>query len=63
MRILLAHVIKESELSAGLMVDAEAYDAWFRAKVQQVLADSQALSAYDADMDEVQAKIDRRSRA
>ena len=62
-RILLTRVTKEGGLPAGLTVDAEAYDAWFRAKVQQALADSQPTSAHDAVMDEAQAMIDRNRRA
>jgi DNA-damage-inducible protein J len=38
-RILLTRVAKEGALPAGLTADPKAYDAWFRAKVQEVLAD------------------------
>jgi DNA-damage-inducible protein J len=34
-RILLTRVAKEGALPAGLTADPEAYDAWFRAKVQE----------------------------
>jgi DNA-damage-inducible protein J len=33
-RILLTRVAREGALPAGLAVDPDAYDAWFRAKVQ-----------------------------
>jgi DNA-damage-inducible protein J len=38
-RILLTRVAKEGGLPAGLTADPEAYDAWFRAKVQEALDD------------------------
>ena len=38
-RILLTRVTKEGGLPAGLTVDADAYDAWFRAKVQEAMTD------------------------
>ena len=39
MRIVLTRVAKEGALPAGLTVDPAAYDAWFRAKVQEALDD------------------------
>ena len=39
-RILLTRVAKEGALPAGLTADPEAHDAWFRAKVQEALADT-----------------------
>ena len=62
-RILLTRVTKEGGLPAGLTVDAEAYDAWFRAKVQQALADPHPPTAHDAVMDDAQAMIDKKRRA
>jgi DNA-damage-inducible protein J len=38
-RIPLTRVVKEGGLPAGLTVDEQAYDDWFRAKVQQALDD------------------------
>ena len=38
-RILLTRVANEGALPAGLTTDPEAYDAWFRAKVQEALDD------------------------
>ena len=39
-RILLTRVAREGGLPAGLTADPEAHDAWFRAKVQEALADT-----------------------
>jgi DNA-damage-inducible protein J len=38
-RILLTRVANEGALPAGLTVDQDAYDAWFRAKVQEAMDD------------------------
>jgi DNA-damage-inducible protein J len=38
-RILLTRVAIEGALPAGLATDPSAHDAWFRAKVQEALAD------------------------
>ena len=62
-RILLTRVVKEGGLPAGLLVDPEAHDAWFRAKVKEALADSQPTIPHQQVMDEVQALIDRKGRA
>ncbi len=62
-RILLTRVTKEGGLPVGLTVDSDAYDAWFRAKVQEALADPRPPIAHDAVMDEAQAMIDRKRRA
>ena len=39
MRILLTRIATEGALPAGLTVDSQAYDEWFRAKVQEALDD------------------------
>jgi|ERR1700722_5511006 DNA-damage-inducible protein J len=62
-RILLTRVAKEGALPAGLAVDAAAYDAWFRAKVQEALADSRPSMPHREVMDEAQALIDKKRRA
>ena len=36
-RILLTRVAREGALPVGLTADPDAYDAWFRAKVQEAL--------------------------
>ena len=62
-RILLTRVAREGALPAGLAVDPEAYDAWFRAKVHEALSDPEPASRHDAVMDEAQAVIDKKRRA
>jgi DNA-damage-inducible protein J len=61
-RILLTRVAHEGALPAGLAVDPEAYDAWFRAKVHEALSDPGPASQHDAVMDEAQAVIDKKRR-
>ncbi len=49
-RILLTRIANEGALPAGLTVDAEAHDAWFRAKVQEALDDPRpAIPAEDIE--------------
>jgi DNA-damage-inducible protein J len=62
-RILLTRVAKEGALPAGLTADPAAYDAWFRGKVQEALADTRPAGAHQDVMDEAQALIDRKRRA
>ena len=62
-RILLTRVVKEGALPPGLTADPQAYDAWFRAKVQQALADTRPSVPHQQVMDEAQALIDRKRRA
>jgi DNA-damage-inducible protein J len=62
-RILLTRVAKEGALPAGLTADPEAYDAWFRAKVQEALADEHQAVPHRQVMREAQALIDRKRRA
>lgn len=62
-RILLTRVAKEGGLPAGLTAAPEAHDAWFRAKVQEALADVRPAVPHQRVMDEAQALIDRKRRA
>lgn len=62
-RILLTRVAKEGGLPAGLTADPEAYDKWFRAKVQEALEDTQPATPHQQVMDEAQALIDRKRGA
>lgn len=64
-RILLTRVAKEGGMPAGLTADPQAHDAWFRAKVQEALADTAPTTPHEQVMDEAQARIDakRRDRA
>jgi len=49
-RILLTRVANEGALPAGLTTDPEAYDKWFRAKVQEALDDPRpGISHEDAE--------------
>lgn len=62
-RILLTRVAKEGALPAGLTADPEAYDAWFRAKVQEALDDPRPAVRHQQVMGEAQAVIDRKRNA
>lgn len=62
-RILLTRVVREGGLPTGLVSDPAAYDAWFRSKVQQALADPRPAMPHAQVMDEVQTLIDRKRRA
>lgn len=62
-RILLTRVVKEGGLPAGLTIDPEDHDAWFRAKVREALADTQPTVPHQQVMEEAQALIDRKRRA
>jgi len=62
-RILLTRISREGGLPAGLTADPAAYDAWFRAKVQEALDDSRPPAPHRDVMDEAQALIERKRRA
>jgi DNA-damage-inducible protein J len=62
-RILLTRVAREGALPAGLAVDPDAYEAWFRAKVQEAIADTRPPIQHDQVMNEARALIDRKRRA
>lgn len=62
-RILLTRVAKEGGLPAGLTTDPEAYDAWFRTKVQEALEETRQSAPHHRVMDEAQALIDSKRRA
>jgi DNA-damage-inducible protein J len=62
-RILLTRIAKEGGLPAGLTADPEAYEAWFRAKVQEALDDTRPPVSHRQVMDDAQALIDRKRRA
>ncbi|TRD17787.1 type II toxin-antitoxin system RelB/DinJ family antitoxin [Palleronia caenipelagi] len=57
-RILLTRVASEGGLPAGLTTDPDAYDAWFRAKVQEALDDPTPAKPHSEVMQDVQALID-----
>lgn len=62
-RILLTRVAAEGGLPAGLTADPAAYDTWFRAKVQEALADPRPATPHDQVMQEARALIDGKRRA
>ncbi|RIK95923.1 MAG: type II toxin-antitoxin system antitoxin, RelB/DinJ family [Burkholderiales bacterium] len=62
-RILLARVVEERGLPVALASDPEAYDAWFRSKVQDALADSRPAIEHRQVMAEAQSLIDRKRDA
>ncbi|KZM47478.1 type II toxin-antitoxin system RelB/DinJ family antitoxin [Labrenzia sp. OB1] len=62
-RILLTRVAAEGGLPAGLTADPDAYDAWFRSKVQEALADPRKPTPHDQVMQEARAMIDGKRRA
>jgi DNA-damage-inducible protein J len=47
----------------GLLQKVKAYDAWFRAKVQEALADKRLAVPHDQVMRDAQALIDNKRRA
>jgi len=57
-RILLTRVAAEGGMPAGLTTDPDAYDAWFRAKVLDALADPCPSTPHDQVMREARALID-----
>lgn len=62
-RILLTRVAAEGGLPAGLTTDQDAYDAWFRAKVQEALADPRPAKPHNQVMQEARVLIDGKRRA
>lgn len=62
-RILLTRVAAEGGLPAGLTADTDAYDAWFRAKVQEALDDPRPPAPHAQVMADAQALIDGKRRA
>jgi DNA-damage-inducible protein J len=61
-RILLTRVVKEGALPAGLTADPDAYDAWFRAKVQEALVETGPAIPHGQVKDEARALIERKRR-
>jgi DNA-damage-inducible protein J len=62
-RILLTRITKEGGLPVGLTADPEAYDAWFRAKVNEALADTRPTVSHSDVMEDAQALIERKRLA
>ena len=61
-RILLTRVAAEGGLPAGLTADPDAYDIWFRSKVQEALADPRPSIPHAQVMQEARALIDGKGR-
>ena len=62
-RILLTRIAAEGGLPAGLTMDPDAYDAWFRDKVREALDDPHPPARHHRVMEEAQALIDAKRRA
>lgn len=62
-RILLTRVAAEGGLPAGLTADPDAYDAWFRAKVEEALCDPRSTTPHEQVMQEARALINGKRRA
>lgn len=62
-RILLTRVAAEGGLPAGLVADSDAYDAWFRTKVLEALADPRPATPHDQVMAEARSLIAGKHRA
>lgn len=62
-RILLTRVAAEGGLPVSLATDSDTYDAWFRAKVRDVLDGPHPTIPHDKAMKETQAQIDEKRRA
>ena len=60
-RILLTRITKEGGLPVALTSDHDAYNAWFKQKVFEALADERPTISHQNVMDDVQAMIDRKS--
>ena len=58
-RILLTRVAAEGGLPPGLTTEPEAYDAWFRAKVQEALDDPGPGVPHDEAMAEIRQMLDQ----
>ncbi len=61
-RILLTRVVKEGALPVGLTADPDAYDAWFRAKVQEALMETGPAIPHGQVMDEARALVEKKRR-
>ncbi|OWJ77134.1 type II toxin-antitoxin system RelB/DinJ family antitoxin [Haematobacter genomosp. 1] len=62
-RILLTRVAREGGLPAGLAADPDAYDAWFRGKVREALAEEGPSVSHADVMAEMRERIAGKPRA
>lgn len=61
-RILLTRVAAEGGLPPGLTTEPEGYDAWFRAKVQEALDDTDPVIPHEDVMQEMRDLIESKRR-
>lgn len=62
-RMLLTRVAKEGGLPAGLSMDEDQHDAWFRAKVREALEDDRPTVPHKQVLAEARALIGRKRSA
>ena len=62
-RILLTRVAVEGALPAGLTIDPETYDVWFRTKVQEAIEDTRPGILHDQVMKDIRARIEKKTHA
>lgn len=60
-KILLTRIAKEGALPVGLTTDPEAYDAWFKSKVQEALNDTRPTISHQKAMESVKANFRKRA--
>jgi DNA-damage-inducible protein J len=56
-RILLTRIASEGGLPVGLTANPEAYDVWFRDKVQEALADPTPTTPHESVIDSLRERI------
>jgi len=56
-RILLTRIASEGGLPVGLTASPEAYDVWFRDKVQEALADPAPTTPHESVIDSLRERI------
>lgn len=59
-RILLTRVSKEGGLPAGLILEPDSYDVWFKEKVYQAINDQRPSISHDHVMEDIQSLLDRK---
>lgn len=59
-RILLTRISKEGGLPAGLILEPDAYDAWFKEKVQQAIHDKRPTISHENVMSDIQSLLDKK---
>ncbi|MGW6781048.1 type II toxin-antitoxin system RelB/DinJ family antitoxin [Brucella pseudogrignonensis] len=62
-RMLLTRIDKEGSLPVSLTTDAASYDAWFREKVNEALADTRPTISHEDYMASVKARFKKQEKA